>query len=874
MCTETSERFDKLDRKTQTILDALLANIKRPTCSDIEAQDQTKASSLLLSRVEAIPVHQQQLLDEVEQLRNSIEDLKAKLGPSLENVETQGLREKLKLQKESEIDNWMQRLQVKIGLKNHVWDEETIIQEAVENNILESLRFTAIGDRQNAIDEAYEKTFEWIFQENDPRDVRSWSNFTSWLKKGSGIYWINGKAASGKSTLMKFIYSHKRTNRYLARWAKPLPITKGIFYFWNSGTPEQRSQSGLLRGILFEVLRQHRDLLPALFPKQWASSYTIASERFADHRLLPIDWKLSELKGAFRLLPSKRTAQMKFCFFIDGLDEFDGDYEEMAHLLNSVTTPELKFCISSRPLLVLEDLFRDFPGLRLQDLTFEDITVFVQDKLNSTARFRSIAYDDPEAAKNLINEVVTKASGVFLWVKFVVKSLLQGIGSHDTISDLQKRLPLLPGDLEALYNHMLTNIDPFYKQESSELFQLLQVAQELADDLKSSKVSTLSSFQPFSLLWLSAWRSCRKSSPGGSEEVFDAKALTVEVNSMRTNGDITPYLKSRCVGLLECDEKPQLWSYHGDGSSVIRYLHRTVRDYLAKKEARELLLLSTANTGFNPFTAYLRTCVLLVTEFIDDTGKTCLIAELALMCASHLDATPPHDYYTLLDLLGNRLERSNRAWEFVKDHWSRDSGMTHSYYDNSLDFLTIAVQYGLVTYVSYKLSQTDRHLVKQKKGRPYLYFAVSPTGNGSDTGRYVQLDMVRLLLQHGADPNALFEGYTPWQKMLAWMSNTRGKLSQERSLEVVRICYKMLDAGADPNASCILDMSQVQVPARSILGFTITDTLSIEKSELLLRMQRLEEDRSLHIYSLFTTFYVLLVKLLRFLGIVKQFLLS
>jgi hypothetical protein len=67
-----------------------------------------------------------------------------------------------------------------------------------------------------------------------------------------------------------------------------------------------------------------------VFSRQWASDYTIAAEKFAKHRLAPINWTLSELRHAFRLVPLNRTVPMKLCFFIDGLYEFDGGYEEMA----------------------------------------------------------------------------------------------------------------------------------------------------------------------------------------------------------------------------------------------------------------------------------------------------------------------------------------------------------------------------------------------------------------------------------------------------------------------------------------------------------------------------------------------------------------
>lgn len=128
MSVRTSERFKQLDQKTQTILDALLANMKQPACPEIEAQDQTRASSQLLSRVDAIVTDQQRLLVEIEHIRSSIEELKVKNGLD-------------KDQTPEEMAKLVQRLQLKVGLNGAVWDEERAIREAVENNTLESLRF-------------------------------------------------------------------------------------------------------------------------------------------------------------------------------------------------------------------------------------------------------------------------------------------------------------------------------------------------------------------------------------------------------------------------------------------------------------------------------------------------------------------------------------------------------------------------------------------------------------------------------------------------------------------------------------------------------------------------------------------------------------
>lgn len=42
-----------------------------------------------------------------------------------------------------------------------------------------------------------------------------------WLESGSGVYWVCGKAGSGKSTLMKHIFFHRDVPKLLQRWLNP-----------------------------------------------------------------------------------------------------------------------------------------------------------------------------------------------------------------------------------------------------------------------------------------------------------------------------------------------------------------------------------------------------------------------------------------------------------------------------------------------------------------------------------------------------------------------------------------------------------------------------------------------------------------------------
>jgi hypothetical protein len=75
-------------------------------------------------------------------------------------------------------------------------------------------------------------------------------------------------------------------------------------------------------------------------------------------------------------------------------------------------------------------------------------------------------------AAQLVQRLVDKASGVFLWVSLVVKYILKGLSNRDSIAILMRRLEYVPPDLEHLYGHMISSIDPVYQEEGSKIFQL------------------------------------------------------------------------------------------------------------------------------------------------------------------------------------------------------------------------------------------------------------------------------------------------------------------------------------------------------------------------------------------------------------------
>jgi hypothetical protein len=77
------------------------------------------------------------------------------------------------------------------------------------NHIIEHLGFDEMNTRHDAIEPAFEGTYSWIL-ENEGWPLRQW------LLHGSGIFWITGKAGSGKTTLVKHLCKQQRTIDLLA----------------------------------------------------------------------------------------------------------------------------------------------------------------------------------------------------------------------------------------------------------------------------------------------------------------------------------------------------------------------------------------------------------------------------------------------------------------------------------------------------------------------------------------------------------------------------------------------------------------------------------------------------------------------------------
>jgi hypothetical protein len=630
---------------------------------------------------------------------------------------------------------------------------------------------------------------------------------------------------------MRHIYDSPLTTELLATWAGEIPLCVSSFFFWRSGTPEQRSQAGLLRALLFDVLSQQPRLISQIFPWHWAKAYSRAVS-YSDRRI-DYSWPLPTLMKAFGALVQQTTIPLRVCLFIDGLDEFDQlgcSHETIATLLRDVTkSGDIKVCLSSRPLVVFSNVFERFPSLRLQDLTRNDINHFVTDKLHKNARFKNLALKETNPTSNLISEIIEKADGVFLWVSIVVKSLLEGLQYRDSISDLQKRLRLLPSDLEALYRYMFEQIDPVYKESAAEIFQIVRASRE--HRVWIGRVDEAGPPLTNIALSLATDRDIKPEDLG--------HFLEKDIRAMSEDMEIR--VRVRCAGLLECSGS------HGpeDPWSRVNYLHATARDFIEENaDIWDEICIRTKDSGFNPHASMFKACVSVLVLGLKFGAQ--FQTEVSILRGSLVKSAMIYAFYA--NHATNRLDLSLiqhlQIICFPMDAISSQVALTHSVIEDTRDelngippFVHLAVLYGLFTYVKYFIGLKTKRT--KDEFTHLLRRALSPLP-GVD--RYpCSTKLVSILLKHGANPNNRFHRMSsPWESALGFVWQRNGSEALDRDFfakERLAALQQLVVSGANPNSWVLVGSGWKS--ALEIITVTFQDSFPPETA----RLVQLLEDR-------------------------------
>ncbi|KAI6765284.1 hypothetical protein HG531_012383 [Fusarium graminearum] len=300
-------------------------------------------------------------------------------------------------------------------------------------------------------------------------NISSWSEpttFTSWLGSESQMFWISGKPASGKSTLMKFIATSPATKEKITVWRPNVNILP--HYFWKAGSVMERSFKGFLLCLVHQVLLDRAELSHRLLQNMPDLRFKWSHD----------DWDIQQLETV--LLWALENAAEPFFLIIDGLDEseeFEGHLStntQYANILDRLSKlKDVKICVSSREEYTFTTCFEGVERLQLHKLTRYDIRQFAATRLDG------LTFVKPNDRDLILDLIVSRTSGVFLWVALVLDSVARAVRVNISIENFIERIDRMPRDLIDLVQGMWERSGedgeiPSYRASASRYFNLVQ----------------------------------------------------------------------------------------------------------------------------------------------------------------------------------------------------------------------------------------------------------------------------------------------------------------------------------------------------------------------------------------------------------------
>ncbi|KAI0414540.1 hypothetical protein F5X98DRAFT_244308 [Xylaria grammica] len=261
--------------------------------------------------------------------------------------------------------------------------------EKLRQTAISSLSFPQAAASQITVDKESSEAFYWFL---DKRPCRSWLD-TSKHASHNGMLWIKGNPGLGKSSLMKFMVSYTRQS-----FKKATIIS---FFFDFRGNELQKSEAGLYRSLLVQLLQARPDL-----------------QRVLDTATVGPRWDIGTLKSLLNTAISL-FGRGSLIFFVDALDECEVSRipDILTHLTMTCdraasSETELRICLASR---------RIYPHLKIP----RGLEYILEARSNAMAEYLNdnLTIGNDEVAETIRFEVEKRASGNFKWATLVTNWL-------------------------------------------------------------------------------------------------------------------------------------------------------------------------------------------------------------------------------------------------------------------------------------------------------------------------------------------------------------------------------------------------------------------------------------------------------------------
>jgi hypothetical protein len=285
------------------------------------------------------------------------------------------------------------------------------------------------------------------------------------------IFWLNGMAGTGKSTIARTIARKYHDQDRL-----------GASFFFSKGGGDVSHASKLFTSIAMQLAKKSSALKRCIC-EAIAEHTDIASQALRDQWNQLVLRPLSKLKAG--------SLQSPLVLVVDALDECEGenDIQVILQLLGEarvLRAIRLRIFMTSRPETSIRHGFYQIPETGYQDFVLhnispsvvdQDISIFLEYNLGIIRRECALAADWP--GEQAVKRLVQGASGLFIWAATACRFISDG--KRFAVRRLSL---LLQGDtsvaapeekLDEIYIAILNNsISEYHDQEKKELYRMLK----------------------------------------------------------------------------------------------------------------------------------------------------------------------------------------------------------------------------------------------------------------------------------------------------------------------------------------------------------------------------------------------------------------
>ncbi|KAL8853982.1 MAG: hypothetical protein Q9221_001105 [Calogaya cf. arnoldii] len=262
-------------------------------------------------------------------------------------------------------------------------------------------------------------------------------SFQDWFERAgtnSPILILTGAPAAGKSTLAS----------YIIEWIRDISSdTSCQYFFFVSGHQVKRTVSYCLRMVAFQLAMRYEAVRKALFMLKEETNATFERQSSRDV------WE-KIFQGIIFRIPFKE----ELFWIFDALDESDSPSGLCDMLVRSRAMTPIKVLITSRETREVSNFLYNAKDKVIHEaLTPKDTYQDIKECVTTTIRAK--LPQDPGSRDEVIDQILFKANGSFLWVRLTLDTIRD---SCHTQEDIRKALRDVPEGMEPLYAGMLGQI--------------------------------------------------------------------------------------------------------------------------------------------------------------------------------------------------------------------------------------------------------------------------------------------------------------------------------------------------------------------------------------------------------------------------------